>query len=199
MKYTYSTKKKIEDVANSKITAVSVRRQKKSETVLENGKRTIVIGVPPKEKITRRKLVLLAREIILKAKADEVEKIVLDIEELLDIPEGIEAEEAAEILATNFEMANYEFNQFKTKPKDGWKIVDEVVIVGIVSGKVKEALRCGKIIGEEVNKTRTLSNTPGGAMTPAILARKAQDAVKGLKVKVKVLTQKDMQKLRPYK
>lgn len=196
MKHTYSTKKKIEDVANSKITAVSIKRQKKSEIVLENGKRTIVVGVAPKDKVTRRKFVILARDIIMRAKEDGAKKIVLDMKELLETPENVTSEEVVEILATNFEMANYEFNQLKTKPEDGWKSVDEVVFVGNVNGKLKAALRRGKIIGEEVNKARTLANMPGGLMTPGILALKAKDAVKNTKVKVKVLTQKEMQKLK---
>jgi leucyl aminopeptidase len=54
----------------------------------------------------------------------------------------------------------------------------------------------GHTIAEEVNKTRTLANTPGGDMTPQILANKAREAVKELPVKVTVLGEKEMKKLK---
>jgi leucyl aminopeptidase len=53
----------------------------------------------------------------------------------------------------------------------------------------------GKVIGEEVNKTRELSNTPGGDMTPKGLAQAAKNASKGLPITVTTLTLAQMQKL----
>lgn len=50
-------------------------------------------------------------------------------------------------------------------------------------------------MGEEVNKTRTLANTPGGDMTPVILAQKAKEAVRGMPVKVKIFGEKEMERL----
>ncbi|KKQ87759.1 MAG: putative cytosol aminopeptidase, partial [Parcubacteria group bacterium GW2011_GWF2_38_8] len=59
---------------------------------------------------------------------------------------------------------------------------------------IQNAILKGAVIAEEVNKTRSLSNTPGGDMTPQILASKAKEAVKGLPVKVTVLGEKEMEK-----
>ena len=53
----------------------------------------------------------------------------------------------------------------------------------------------GQIIGEEVNRTRALSNTPGGDMTPRGLAQAAKTAVKGLPVTVMTLSVSQMEKL----
>jgi leucyl aminopeptidase len=51
-------------------------------------------------------------------------------------------------------------------------------------------------VGEEVNKCRELANTPGGDMTPAVLAAHAKKEAKGTGATVKVLSQKDMEKLK---
>jgi leucyl aminopeptidase len=196
MKHTF-TAKKIEDVVNTKIVGIDVSTKKQSEFIqTPDGKMSFVLGVPKDAKMTRRKLVIRSREIVRRTKNDGAKKIALDLKKLADMVPELSLEEVAEIVATNFEMANYDFTQYKAKPEDGWKLIDEVIFLGEYSTKVKEALRRGKIIGEEVNKTRSLSNTPGGAMTPTVLAKKAQEAVKGTKVKVKVLNKKEIEKLK---
>jgi len=61
----------------------------------------------------------------------------------------------------------------------------------------------GQIIGQAVNACRELSNTPGGRMTPKLLAKAAQDAAKeanksvgaSSKLTVKVLGRKEIEKL----
>lgn len=52
----------------------------------------------------------------------------------------------------------------------------------------------GNLIAGEVNEVRTLANIPGGDMTPSVLAKAAQNAVKGTSVKVRVLGEKEMKK-----
>jgi len=195
MKYTYSAKK-TEEILLPGAVAVSVRRQKKTETIVEDGKRTIVIGVGPEEKINRRKFIILVRNIIALAKADESRTIMFDVNELLSFADGVSEESAAEIVGTNLEMANYAFNELKTEPKDGWKDVKEVIFTGPTSTKVRPHVERGKVIGEEVNKTRTLANMPGGMMTPSILAAKAKELAKNTKVKVQVLGEAEMKKLK---
>jgi leucyl aminopeptidase len=196
MKYTYSSKN-IEEIVNTKIAGVSIRRQKKIEYLnAGDGKKTLVIGVPKDDKMNRRKFVVLVRNIVKKTKDDGVKKIAVNADELFGLLPDFTKEELAELIATNFEMANYEFNQYKTKPEEGWNGIEEVIIVGVVPAKLQEFFRRGKLIGEEVNKTRTLSNMPGSAMTPTVLAHKATEAAKGLPVKVKILHDKDIKKLK---
>ena len=101
--------------------------------------------------------------------------------------------ELAEIIGTQLSCANYEFTLYKTKPKDGFPEVKEVFIENTTKEIEKNILK-GHIIAEEVNKTRSLSNTPGGDMTPKVLAEKAKEAVKGLPVKVTILGEKEMHK-----
>lgn len=60
----------------------------------------------------------------------------------------------------------------------------------------KEAIRRGEIIAEMTNHARDLANTPGGLMTPKTLATAAVKLAKGRKLKVKILTPVQMEKLK---
>jgi leucyl aminopeptidase len=101
--------------------------------------------------------------------------------------------ELGEIIGTQLDFANYEFNEYKTAPKEGFNLIKEVIISGAGKETQKVILK-GNVIAEEVNKTRTLANTPGGDMTPQILAKKAKEAVKNLPVKITVLGEKEMER-----
>jgi leucyl aminopeptidase len=83
--------------------------------------------------------------------------------------------------------------EYKTPTKEGFSFIKEIIISG-ASEEIKKIILKGHIIAEEVNKTRTLSNIPGGDMTPQILARKAKEAVRNLPIKVFVLGEKEMEK-----
>jgi leucyl aminopeptidase len=196
MKYTF-TDKEIEKIINTKVASVRVKEQKDTAVYLSEEKiKQIIIAVPEPTKFTWRKAILLAREVVTRAKAEKVKKIAIVFDDFLFEKMEKTPAEIAQMLATNFEMANYEFNQYKTKSKEEMRGVEEVVVTGSIDAKIKQGFTRGKIIGVETNKTRSLSNTPGGDMTPAILANKARVAVKGTSIKVKVLGEKDMQKLK---
>ena len=108
---------------------------------------------------------------------------------------GITDVELAEIIGTQLDFANYEFLDYKTPTKDGLNLIEEIIILG-TDKNIEKAILKGNAIADEVNKTRSLSNTPGGDMTPKILAKKASEAVNGLPVKVSVLGEKEMEKLK---
>jgi len=196
MKYSFNANSK-ERIASKKIAIVDVQDTKVSETLMsERGIKTLVLAVKPAREMTRRRLVILARRVIKRAKRAHVTRVVVDLNQFVFSSLDISKEEVAETVAVNLEMANYTFNQFKAKPEEGWGVIEEVIFAGKISSKVKDSIRRGKIIGEEVNKARTLSNMPGGSMTPRILAQRARDAVKKLPVSVKVLGKKDMERLK---
>ena len=165
--------------------------------VKEGGIETLELGAGKYAEMNRRKFVLLCRSIIQAAKANRSKKIAIDFDGTLALFTNLKEspEDLAQIAAENFEMADFEFNVFKTKPKEGWREVEEVFLYSNASGALEKAIGKGQEIGKAVNACRTLANTPGGDITPTTLAKAAKDAVKGLPVKVTVLGTKEMQKL----
>jgi leucyl aminopeptidase len=115
--------------------------------------------------------------------------------------------ELGEVIGSQLDFANYEFVEYKTPIKEGFSFIEQVIISGTSPkdgllgkpkrpslGIIEKAILKGHAIAQEVNKTRTLANIPGGDMTPQILAKAAKDAVKNLPVKVTILGEKEMEK-----
>lgn len=155
-----------------------------------DGKRILRVSLP-KGDMARRKLILLARKIIVLSRKYKMRKIFIDLADFTFKNFSISESELAEILATNFGMANFEFAKYKTGPAPIF--VEEAVVAN--AGE-KTAFEKGRKTAEEVNECRTLANTPGGEMTPKLLAEAAKNAAKGTKVSVKILGKKEMQTLK---
>ena len=162
----------------------------------EDGEKTLVVKSPEKKEINRRKFILLARKIIQETKKYRLKKIEINFEDFNFSKISRKTEELAAILAENFELANYEFVKYKTKPKEGWSFIEEVrieVIRGI--REMERGIRKGQIIGQETNACRELANMPGGDMTPRVLVQEIKKAIKDTPIKMKVLEEADMKKL----
>ena len=145
--------------------------------------------------LNRRKFVLLMRKVVAQAKQHRIKSLVVEYADIKSFaPKDMGDYEVGRVAGTAFVMADYEHVSYKTKPKEGWNFV-EVVAVPNMPAAAKEGFADGLVIAGEVNATRELSNTPGGDMTPRILAEKAKAAVKGTNIKVKILGVKEMQKL----
>jgi leucyl aminopeptidase len=155
-----------------------------------DGKKILRVSLP-KGDMTRRKFILLSRKIIALSRKYKARKIFLDLADFHFKNFSIAESELAEILATNFEMANFEFVKYKTGPAPIF--IEEVTIANT---NEKVAFEKGRKIAEEVDECRTLANTPGGEMTPKLLAEAAKNAAKGTKVSVKILGKKEMQALK---
>jgi len=181
---------------------VKINKEYKDEIVKEEGVKTLFLKCD--ESMNLRKTYLLIRKMVTMAKSAKVKSFTFDFDDFSakggepasEWKFGITDSELAEIVGTQLDYANYEFNDYKTPPKDGFNLIKEVIITSTeaLPPYVKEAILKGNIIADEVNKTRTLSNIPGGDMTPKILAQKAKEAVKGLPVQVTVLGEKEMEK-----
>ncbi|MEK7077170.1 MAG: hypothetical protein AAB967_02985, partial [Patescibacteria group bacterium] len=173
----------------------AIRADFADRLLLPSGKELLLLGMPGSAKFNHRKAILAARRVICLARKEKARNIAVHIEDF-----GLSrfsAAEACEMLATQLEMANFEFVEYKTAPKEGWSFVERVAVVSPqVTQTFQDALRAGKIIGEEVNKARELSNTPGGDMTPALLAKEAQKAGREAGFRVKVLDERAMKKLK---
>jgi len=162
--------------------------------VREHGVETLELGIGKPEEMNLRKFRILCRAVVQAAKAHKVAKIAVQLEPFKNLKD-VALEHLAQLAAENFEMANFEFTHFKTKPKEGFDTVEEVLVYGKVSPATEKAVRKGQLIGQAVNACRVLANTPGGDMTPTLLAKAAKNAMKGLPVKVTVLGVKEMKKL----
>ncbi len=158
---------------------------------LPSGKQVIISQIS--KETNHRKIILLIRKLIVIARKEKIKKLLLN---LLDFKTGnIDEETLAEILATQAEIANFEFVQFKKVPEKGWSNVEEIFIYSENTEKIKKSLEIGKIIGVEINNARSISNMPGGDMTPKVLAESAQKAAKGTKIKIEILDEKKMNAL----
>jgi leucyl aminopeptidase len=191
MKFTFS-----QSMPNGVVLVVLSRESEQTEMhVHDDNTQELSIGIKDIKTVTRRKVVVLMRRVVIVAKERNIKRVAIDLEQFRFDGVELDDKELGRLFAENVLMANYEFNSFKTKPKEGWKQIEEIIISSNVTPALKEGIKTGMIVGEEVNKCREISNTPGGDMTPALLARKATEAVKGTSVKVTVLGIKEMQKL----
>ncbi len=143
------------------------------------------IGVGTYADISSRRLPIIARSIIQTAKSFKIKRVALAADALA-FPKlkSVSAADLAERIAINMEMANFDFITLKTKPKEGWKSVDEVLLCGPVTKEEQAGYLRGVVIAKEVNRTRELAGSPGGHMTPRGLAASAKAAVTGLPVTV---------------
>ncbi|MDO8565644.1 MAG: leucyl aminopeptidase family protein [Candidatus Moranbacteria bacterium] len=164
--------------------------------VSQGNKHTCVLKIDESEKVTRRKLILLVRRVVYEALAKKYTTVVLDFKQFRFPKIVITDEELAELMATNFLMAHFAFRDFLTKPKEGWPEIKTIVLTNAGTKEVKAGIERGKIIGEEVNRSRHIATMPGGHMTPEILAKHAEVSVKGLPVKVRVLGVPEMTRLK---
>lgn len=156
------------------------------------------LGVGKPDEMNQRRFVTLCRSIIRAAKEHKYKKVATQFDltpKLFKNLQHLTPEKISEIIGTNYEMANFEPNAFKTKPKEGWPDVTDVLACGKSYKSIEIAVKRGQEIGRAVNACRALANTPGGDMTPRLLAAAAKAAVKGLPVKVTTLGRKEMQKL----
>lgn len=182
--------------ASADAVRVCVTSSKEDEVVrVASGNVEILLGVSEPEKMTRRKLILLFRRALILTKAKRVKRIFLDAKEVIFSHLGLGEKEVGEMLATNFEMANFQFTEFLTEPKEGFPFVETVEILG-ASKAFREGIERGRIIGEEVNACRRLANLPGGDVTPETLANEARRIGKGKSnISVKILGVAEMEKL----
>jgi len=173
---------------------VSIGPKNKDEIVKEDGIKTLYLKREEAPKMNLRKLFLLLRKMVALAKNTKAKKIVFNFSDFKFKNIKLTTEELGEIIGTQLDFANYEFVEYKTPTEEGFPFIKEVVIEACPE-EARRAILKGHTIAEEVNKTRTVANTPGGDMTPQILATKAKKAVKSLPVKVSILGEKEMERL----
>ena len=195
MKLSFSTKD-IEKTSKEYTRISFIKEKKVRRLVREKGIETIEIGVALP--LTQRTFITLVRSVITTAKQSKVRKIALQFDAhpwLFDGLKRISLEHLFRLVGENVEMANLEFTTYKSKPKEGWNQVEDILLCGAFDKTADLALKRGQLIGQEVNKTRALAGTPGGHLTPRLLATEAKRAVAGLPVKVTTFTHAQIKKL----
>jgi leucyl aminopeptidase len=165
-----------------------------SKFVEKDGIEELHLGYGAKKGLSQRKVTLFLRKVVTTAKSYKLKNIALDWKELRSLAtKDISDKKLGEIAAIAFEMANFDFNVYKKEPEGGFDSVEDISIVGAPK-PVQEGIDRGIVIAIEVNSCRALANTPGGDMTPRILAECAKSIAKGTKVSVEVLGRQEMKK-----
>ncbi|MEK7137909.1 MAG: leucyl aminopeptidase, partial [Patescibacteria group bacterium] len=133
-----------------------------------------------------RSVAITARKIVTLAKENRIDSLAMALSDLS--VKGLTKDKLLGSIAENLIMADYTFNDFKTKPDEGWPEVKTVTIYEPkVDNKLRQVLKETLIIADAVNKCRMLSDTPGAIMTPTFLAKtasKIRTNTPGIKVKV---------------
>src|SRR3989344_3318406 len=160
---------------------------------LPGGREAVLIGVAGKKNFNHRKALLTARRVVAYARREKIKNLAVNLKDFETA--GIFIAELAEVMAAQFELANFEFIHYKSLPPEGWSFVDAIFVVAEDSA-LTEPLKRGKIIGEEINNARVLANTPGCDMTPENLVTEARKSAKESGFKVTVLDEKKMKALK---
>jgi len=170
---------------------LEISEGKEIKFVEKNGKNSLVFGIGEKNTKTQRKFFTLCRKIVRTAKQHKIKRLVVDFKELVELSDAT-SEKTARIIAEQFEIANFNFNKFKKEKGD---FLEEVLLINTPT-ETKKFFEEGLTVGKEVNLCRELANTPGGDITPEILAKKAQEACKGTDVKVSIFDEKKIKELK---
>jgi leucyl aminopeptidase len=111
-----------------------------------------------------------------------------------ELPESVDMATAAQALAEGIVLGAYSYDAFKSEPTPG--VLAKVVAVSEAGRSLAEALRIGAAIGEGVTRARDLVNEPGGSLTPPALAKKAADMGRAAGLKVRVLDEAAIRRLK---
>lgn len=162
---------------------------------LPGGKDVLLVGIPKTGVYAYRKARMAVRQMIAAARAERLKNIEFALAEVC--PRGTEPADFLRVAAKEMLVANFEFVKYKEAPQEGWNFVEAArVVVPRETEELAAALCGGIVIGEEINETRVLANTPGGDMTPQVLARAAVEAGKRCGFGVKVLDEKQIARLK---
>ncbi len=169
-------------------------KENESRLIFSEKGRFIFLNLGEKEKWSQRKFLLNLRKITRLFKENKIEEATLFLEKI--IPQGVNLNSLIKQTSENILLADYEFNRYKEKPKEGWPKIKLIEISWPDPQKYQKDLVQGEIIGQAVNFVRDLSNTPGGEMTPDELAKISVAASRKLKnTKVEVFDEKKLKKL----
>ena len=147
--------------------------------------------------MSARKFITFVRTVVQAAKSHQIEHLALQAPVAM-LPTILKRHDSAWILSTlaeNLTLAAYEFTKYKSTTSKK-KALLEIVVCGGLTAIEKKAFKRGVIVGQSANTARDIANTTAEDMTPSSLGKAAKQAVAGTKVTVKVLGEKELQKLK---
>ena len=166
-----------------------------SKFVETNGSAVLHIGYGQKKSLNQRKVTIFLRKIVALAKQNKLTSIAIEWKDLRALTDKkISDKKLGEVAAVAWEMANFDFNVYKREPEGGFDSVEEIFVINAPK-LARDGIARGELVAIEVNSCRSLANTPGGDMTPKILADCAKTTAQGTKVSVQVIGRKEMEKL----
>lgn len=155
------------------------------------------IGAGKWKNMTARKFITFVRTIVQATKSHQIEHLALQAPVAM-LPTILKEHDSSWIISTlaeNLTIGAYEFTKYKsTKSKK--KTLLEVLVCGELTAGEKKAFARGLTVGQAVNTARDIANTTAEDMTPTQLGKVALKAVSGTKASVKVLGEKELQKLK---
>ncbi|MFC1482800.1 leucyl aminopeptidase [Candidatus Margulisiibacteriota bacterium] len=159
----------------------------------------MIIGMGKKDKQTRESLTKIGTTIVAEAKKNKYIKIAIA---LFDEKETSDIGAKYQYVVEGLLYGNYENTQFSPEKKKNAmkKTIESISIIPekkSVIPKIKEGIRIGTIIGENVNDARKHIDGPSNVVTPSYLvqtARKYANKYSGLKCSI--LKENDINKLK---
>lgn len=148
----------------------------------------VLLGIGKQAELTEKKYRLFLRRAVRELKGVKIKRADIALAPFahLAAPERL-----AEVAAIELCIADFVFNKYKEIPKKGWPTITALRLAiphkPNQKSRITSAIRAGMIIGTETNAARTLANTPGGDMTPTMLAKEAMNVaaqIPGLTCKV---------------
>ena len=155
--------------------------------------RMILFGLGDIKKWNERKNPLIARRFVQYAKKEGFKEFSIYIPKdiLMDITD------IGSMFAINALMADFQFDIYKEKSAHTKQKLEALYIAaeGKEHKHLNKRIAEGIIIGEETNQCRKLANTPGGDMTPDLLAQEAKETARRTGITVTIFDEKKMQQL----
>ncbi|HEX5593024.1 MAG TPA: leucyl aminopeptidase [Solirubrobacterales bacterium] len=94
-----------------------------------------------------------------------------------ELPQGFDAEVAADALVTGTILASYRFDRFKSGDGEDAARLDSLTL--LAPAEVAEAAENARIAAEAQNRARDLQSTPANFATPTALAERAEEIAAG--------------------
>ena len=162
----------------------------------EGGQLEYRLGTGKRAQLTPRKFITLVRSIVQAAKSHQIEYLAIQLSNS-PFPKLAKRGDdwVVRTLAENLHLAAYEFTTYKTTKKDTKKL-KEILVCGGLTASETAAFKTGETTAAHANLARDIANTTAADMTPTELGKAATKAVKGTKASVKVLTEKELTKLK---